>query len=87
MSDKPTTVTADGELAGEPSQRLWRLRKRHHFVDAELRGAAGVDEVELRYLYDGEKAYRRRWPNRALAVREASEKRADLEREGWVFHW
>jgi hypothetical protein len=87
MSDQPGGATPEGDLSGEPSQRLWRLRKRHHYVDAELRALAGVDDVELRYLYDGEKAYRRRWANRALAVNDATEKRANLEREGWVFHW
>ena len=51
------------------------------------RSAAGCDDVELRFLYNGERAYGRRWPNRALAVQEATEKRAELEREGWVFHW
>ena len=75
------------EPSGERGQRLWRLRKLHHAVDAELRSAAGCDDVELRYLFNGERAYRRRWPNRALAVQAAGEKRAELEREGWVFHW
>jgi hypothetical protein len=63
------------------------LRKRHQYVDAELRTVAGADDVELCYLFSGERALTRRWPNRALAVREAAEKRAELEREGWVFHW
>ena len=46
-----------------------------------------MDEVELRYLINGVKAYKRRWPTRAAAVQEAAGKRAELERTGWVFHW
>ncbi len=86
MSDMPSEAP-ETEPSREHSQRLWRLRKLHHAVDAELRFAAGGDDVELCYLYDGERAYRRRWANRALAVQAAGEKRAELEREGWVFHW
>ena len=87
MSDPRTDDAAPQPPAGERSQRLWRLRKLHHSVDAELSSGPEGDSVELRYLYDGERAYRRRWPTRALAVREATHKRAELEREGWVFHW
>ena len=44
-------------IAGVSEQRLWRLRKLHQSVDAELRQA------------------------------EAAAKRAELERDGWTFHW
>jgi hypothetical protein len=87
MSDPRTDQAASQPFSGERSQRLWRLRKLHHSVDAELVSGADGDSVELQYLYDGEKAYRRRWPTRALAVGEAAHKRAELERDGWVFHW
>jgi hypothetical protein len=87
MSDTQARTRPEGTSSGESIQRLWRLRKRHHYVDAELRALAGMDDVELRYLFNGERAYNRRWPDRALAVQEAADKRAELEREGWVFHW
>jgi hypothetical protein len=87
MSDTRSESESDREPSGQRSQRLWRLRKRHQHVDALLRAVAGVGDVELCYLFNGEAAYRRRWPTRALAVQEAAEKRAELEREGWVFHW
>jgi len=68
-----------------PPERIWRLRKRHHQVDALLR----VDEegVEIRFLYDGTLTYSRRWPARAIALAHAAEKREELERSGWTMHW
>ena len=66
--------------------RVWRMRKLHQYVDAELvdTGEAGV---ELQFFYNGERAYSRRWPTRERALNEAAEKRAELERDGWMFHW
>jgi hypothetical protein len=87
MSDTRARIEAASGSSKETVQRLWRLRKRHHHVDAELRSVAGMDDVELRYLFNGVRAYKRRWPHRALAVQEAATRRAELEREGWVFHW
>jgi hypothetical protein len=67
-------------------QRIWRLRKLNHAVDAELRQApAGT--VCVRFLYDGVLTYERHWPTRALALVEAADKRAELERSGWMSHW
>jgi hypothetical protein len=87
MSDRARDDGAPQSRSGERSQRLWRLRKLHHSVDADVSTGADGGSVELRYLYDGEQAYRRRFPTRAPALREAAQKRAELEREGWVFHW
>jgi hypothetical protein len=66
-------------------RRLWRLRKQYQWVDAVLLEAA--DEVELRVSYNGEVAYVRRHPTRALAVADAEARRADLERDAWMPHW
>ena len=66
--------------------RIWRLRKRHQSVDAELHPKGG-SETELRFLYNGEVAYARTCPSRSDALEEAAAKRAELEREGWMFHW
>lgn len=64
------------------------MRKRHHTVEAELWSVAvSTAAAELRYFYNGEFTFRRTWPSRNEAVREAMTKRAELERDGWVFHW
>ena len=68
-------------------RRLWRLRKLHQYADAELHEVPGSDRVELRLLYNGELAYTRRTENRDVALAEAAARRADLERDGWTFHW
>lgn len=73
-------------MPNESGQRLWRMRKLHHYVDAEL-SPAGEHGVELRYSYDGGQSYRRCWPTRDAAIAEAAGKKAELERDGWMFHW
>lgn len=74
------------EVMAASAQRVWRLRKLHQYVDAELRDNA-TSGVDLQFSYNGECAYTRNWPTRALALAEAADKRAELEREGWMFHW
>jgi hypothetical protein len=73
---------SDARPAG---QRLWRLRKLHQWVDAELQVEGPI--VELRFSLNGDVAYERRWATRAEALAEAATKRAELEREGWMPHW
>ena len=70
---------------GPSSSRIWRLRKLHQQADARERD----DErgVEIQFFYNGSLAYARRMPTRALALAEAAEKRAQMEREGWTEHW
>jgi hypothetical protein len=67
--------------------RLWRVRKLHQYVDAELREVANGGGTEVHFFYNGDFAYARRLPSRALALAEAAAKRNELEREGWMFHW
>jgi hypothetical protein len=69
-----------------PMHRLWRLRKQNLVVDAEMRDE-GTLGVEIAFLYNGELTYRRRWPTRDAAIAEATAKRSELEREGWMLHW
>lgn len=69
----------------QTDQRVWRLRKRHQCVDAELRVEG--DAVDLRLFLNGELTYARRWPTREDALAEAAGRRAELEREGWLAHW
>ena len=69
------------------SRRIWRLRKLHQFVDAELTEDPGKPGVELRLLFNGELSYTRRCASGEAALEEAAAKRAELERDGWMFHW
>jgi hypothetical protein len=75
-------------MSGETTRarRVWRLRKLHQWVDAELHPQEGGG-VELQFLYNGQVSYRQQWPTPAPALEEAARKRAELEREGWAFHW
>jgi hypothetical protein len=66
--------------------RLWRLKKLHQAVDAQLHCPA-ADAFEIRYLLNGQLSYTRQCGSRADALADAATKRAELERDGWVFHW
>jgi hypothetical protein len=78
----PTTVPGPGE-------RLWRVRKDHRTVEAELRyhpeGLGGG--VEVQFYYRGEFVYGRRWATREAAVAEADDKLRELVQRGWATHW
>ena len=76
---------SDQGLERVADHRIWRLRKLHQAVDAELHRIG--DEVEVRFLFNGELSYARRCASRELALETAALKRAELEREGWSFHW
>ena len=67
------------------TERLWRVRKHHVWIDAQLHSHA--TDVELKFLYDGELLLARRWPTRELAVAHAEERLRDLQRAGWNTHW
>jgi hypothetical protein len=68
-----------------PAVRIWRLRKLHSSVDAELRPLP--DGIELSFLFNGERSLSRVCESREIALAEAAARRAELEREGWMFHW
>jgi hypothetical protein len=65
--------------------RLWRLKKLHQSVDADLRVSG--EDAEVRYSYNGALSYARACHSRAEALADAARKRAELERDGWMFHW
>ena len=67
--------------------RIWRLRKRNLYVDAKLRQVEGTPEFDLLVYYGTTLTSSRRCVTRADAVAEAKARRAELEREGWTFHW
>jgi len=65
--------------------RLWRVRKDHTWIDAQLiRGPAAI---ELRFLLDGERVFSREFSTRALATADAQLRLRDLQRAGWTTHW
>ena len=73
------------EQAGD--LRLWRLRKRNLYVDAELKRVEQTGEWEVAVYYGTTLTSSRRCATRAEAVAEATARRIELEREGWTFHW
>jgi hypothetical protein len=68
------------------SERLWRLRKRQHIIDAILRDTE-MHAVALEFMMNGRRLTVRQCASRVQAVRVATEKRNDLERAGWATHW
>jgi hypothetical protein len=81
----PMTKMTESDNRRKTGQRVWRLRKLHQWVDAELQVDGPI--VELQLFLNGELTYERRWPSREAALAEAAGKRAELEREGWMAHW
>ena len=67
------------------AERLWRVRKNHTSIDAQIHDRdAGV---EIRYFYDGEPVLSQQWPTRQLALTDAAGRLRDLQRAGWTTHW
>ena len=67
--------------------RVWRLRKDHTWIDAQIRDCPESDEVEIRFFYDGALLLARRWPSREQARTHATDWLRDLQRVGWTTHW
>ena len=63
------------------------MRKLHQYVDAELQAVGGSAAVQLQLFYNGKLTYARSCATREQALAEAANKRAELERDGWMFHW
>jgi hypothetical protein len=76
---------SDSESRRDRAERLWRLRKLHDQADAWLRDLERG--VELRFVLNGEVSHSRRCDDRAAALALAADKRAELERGGWMAHW
>lgn len=67
------------------SERVWRARKHHTWIDAQIRQSD--TGFELQYFYDGVLVLSRVWRTRAEAVAHASGQLRDLQRAGWNSHW
>ena len=69
------------------AERVWRVRRNHTSIDAQVRDCADASGVEVQFFYDGALVIRRRWPSRAEAVACAADRLQELQRAGWVTHW
>jgi hypothetical protein len=67
-------------------ERLWRVRKDHTWIDAQIQDDADGG-VEIAFSYDGERIFARLFPTRTLAIGDAAQKLRDLQRAGWTTHW
>jgi hypothetical protein len=67
------------------TERVWRVRKNHTSIDAQL--SDREDGVEIRYLVGGDRVVSQRWPTRQLALTDAAARLGDLQRAGWTTHW
>jgi hypothetical protein len=67
------------------TNRLWRVRRRHHHIDAVLRQTGST--WRLTFLYDDGELMTWRFDRRKAADAEASRRLADLQRAGWTVHW
>ncbi len=68
-------------------ERIWRARKTHAWIDAQLRPSDEGRAFELRLFYDGDLVFFRAWPTRAAAVSFAAQQLRELQRAGWNTHW
>jgi hypothetical protein len=69
------------------AERIWRARKHHTWIDAQLRPASDGAGVELQFFYDGTLVLSRVWPTRGDAAAHASSQLRELQRAGWNTHW
>ena len=67
------------------NDRLWRVRRRTHRIDAILRQSrAGW---ELTFARDDKPMLSSVFATRAKAVNDADRRLRDLQRAGWTVHW
>lgn len=69
------------------TERIWRVRKNHTWIDAQLRACDDADASEVRFFYDGVLLFARRWPTREEALAHAADQLRELQRSGWNTHW
>jgi hypothetical protein len=69
------------------AERVWRVRRNHTSIDAQVRDCADSPAVEVQLFYDGALIITRRWPTRTEALACAADQLQELQRAGWVTHW
>ena len=79
-----TTGGGSGGSSG-PADRLWRARRRHDHIDAEI--VATPAGCELRYLRNDRVMVVWRFDTPEAAADDARARLADLIRAGWTVHW
>jgi hypothetical protein len=67
------------------ADRVWRARRRHHHIDALLRGRDGAWELVFRH--DDRRMVTWSFADRATALDDAMQRLRDLQRAGWTLHW
>ena len=65
--------------------RLWRVRKRHDYIDALLQETA--DGWQLEFGRNDRPLVVWRFETQSEAQREADKRLRDLQRAGWTSHW
>ncbi len=65
--------------------RLWRVRKRHDHIDAQLREMSGG--WTLQFARNDRPLIVWEFPTEPEARCEAERKLKELERAGWTSHW
>ena len=68
-------------------ERVWRVRRCHTSIDAQIRDVATPRGTEIHYFYDGALVYCRHWRTRELALTDASQRLRELQLAGWSTHW
>lgn len=68
-----------------PGERIWRARRRHHYIDALVRESDAGSVLEFRR--NGRSLVTWRFETRDEASAEAMTRLRDLERAGWNTHW
>jgi len=68
-------------------ERVWRVRKNHTWIDAQIRDCPQSTDVEIRFSYGGVLVLARRWPSRERAMTHAADQLGELQRAGWNTHW
>jgi hypothetical protein len=68
-------------------ERVWRARKQHTWIDAQLKPAPDAAGFELQYFYDGNLVLTRICLTREAAVAHAAQQLGELQRAGWNSHW
>ena len=71
----------------DTAQRVWRVRKNHTWIDAQVRDDADAGAFEIRFFYDGVLLVARQWPSREQALTHAADQLRELQRAGWNTHW
>jgi hypothetical protein len=67
------------------NHRLWRARRRHDHIDAELRQHA--DGWQLEFLRNERPLVRWKFADLSSARQEADRRLRELQRAGWTLHW